>query len=227
MKIKTILISSVAIAATVGTAQSCMAIATSSFGLNIIKKILLGGITKSLGIFKNKQAFLENDLIDQAMPSQLRSINNILSQIAPGLVAKEKDYIAQAAAYTVNISEPILINAVNSLTADDVTRIANGAPGTATQVLKEKSASQIAAAIMPKVDEKLNQFGIVSSINTALQGSNLLGSIFGNNHQGAANVSATGGLSRYASEQMVDGLFNLIENYERQNSAEIKSALGK
>lgn len=227
MKIKTILISSVAIAATVGTAQSCMAIATSSFGLNIIKKILLGGITKSLGIFKNKQAFLENDLIDQAMPSQLRSINNILSQIAPGLVAKEKDYIAQAAAYTVNISEPILINAVNGLTADDVTRIANGAPGTATQVLKEKSASQIAAAIMPKVDEKLNQFGIVSSINTALQGSNLLGSIFGNNHQGAANVSATGGLSRYASEQMVDGLFNLIENYERQNSAEIKSALGK
>lgn len=227
MKIKTVLVSSIAVAAAATTAHSCMAIATSSFGLNIIKKILLGGITKSLGVFKNKQAFLENDLIDQAMPAQLRSINNILSQIAPSLVAKEKDYIAQAAAYTVNISEPILINAVNSLTADDVTRIANGEPGTATQVLKEKSASQIAAAIMPKVDEKLNQFGIVSSINTALQGSNLLGSIFGNNQQGTANVSATGGLSRFASEQMVDGLFNLIENYERQNSAELKSAIGR
>lgn len=80
-------------------------------------------------------------------------------------------------------------------------------------------------AIQPKVDEKLNQFGIVKSINTALQGSNLLGTIFG---QGSStNLSATGGLSKLASEQMVNGLFNIIENHEEQNAVSLYQALGK
>lgn len=224
MRIKTILVSTVAVAAIGTTTQSCLALATSSIGLSIIKSILLGGITKGLGIFKDKNAFLQNNLIDQAMPKQLRDINGILEKIAPSLVEKERDYIAQAAAYTVNISEPILKNAVNSLTADDVTRIANGQSGTATQILKEKTAQQLVTAIMPKVDEKLNEFGIVRSINLALQGNNMIGSIFGNQN---SNNIATGGLSKLASEQLVNGLFNIIENHEKQNSGDIFKALGK
>ena len=224
MRIKTILVSTVAVATIGTTTQSCLALATSSIGLSIIKSILLGGITKGLGIFKDKNAFLQNNLIDQAMPKQLRDINGILEKIAPSLVEKERDYIAQAAAYTVNISEPILKNAVNSLTADDVTRIANGQSGTATQILKEKTAQQLVTAIMPKVDEKLNEFGIVRSINLALQGNNMIGSIFGNQN---SNNIATGGLSKLASEQLVNGLFNIIENHEKQNSGDIFKALGK
>lgn len=224
MRIKTILVSTVAVATIGTTTQSCLALATSSIGLSIIKSILLGGITKGLGIFKDKNAFLQNNLIDQAMPKQLRDINGILEKVAPSLVAKERDYIAQAAAYTVNISEPILKNAVNSLTADDVTRIANGQSGTATQILKEKTAQQLVTAIMPKVDEKLNEFGIVRSINLALQGNNMIGSIFGNQN---SNNIATGGLSKLASEQLVNGLFNIIENHEKQNSGDIFKALGK
>lgn len=137
----------------ISTTQSCMAIATSSIGLTIIKQILLGGITKGLGILKNKDSFLANNLIDQAMPKTLRDINGILEKIAPNLVAKEKDYIAQAAAFTANLAEPILVNAVNSLNAEDVTRIANGGSGIATQILKEKTATQLVSALTPKVDE--------------------------------------------------------------------------
>lgn len=224
MKSKTIIVSALAASAIGITANSCVALATSSVGVAIIKQILLGGITKGLGIFKNKDAFLQNDLIDRALPSQLRQINSVLEKIAPSLVAKEKDYIAQAAAYTVNVSEPILVNAVNSLTSADVERIANGSSGTATLVLKEKTQAQLLAAIAPKVDEKLNQFGIVKSINTALQGSNLLGSIFGNSNSTTTSAS---GLSTLASEQMVNGLFNIVEDYEKQNSQKIMGAFGK
>lgn len=224
MKTKTIIISAVT-AVTVGvTANSCLALATSTVGIAIIKKVLLGGITKGLGIFKNKDAFLQNNLIDQAMPKTLRDVNSVLEKVAPNLVTKQRDYIAQAAAYTVNISEPILKNAVNSLTADDVTRIAQGGSGMATQVLKEKTSEQLVAAISPKVDEKLNEFGIVKSINTALQGNNLLGSLLGG---GKTSLSSSGGLTKLASEQMVNGLFNIIEDYEKQNSQEIFKALGK
>lgn len=114
MKFKTIIVATAAVATVATTAQSCLALATSTVGLAVLKKVLLGGITKGLGIFGNKQAFLENNLIDQALPKQLRDLNVVLEKIAPNLVAKERDYIAQAAVYTVDISKPILTNAVNS-----------------------------------------------------------------------------------------------------------------
>lgn len=223
MKTKTIIISAIAVTVVATTTQSCLALATSTVGIAIIKKVLLGGIKKSVRIFKNKDAFLQNDLIEQALPSQLRSINNILEKVAPNLVAKEKDYIAQAAAYTVNVSEPILTNAVNSLTSSDVERIANGGSGTATQILKEKTQEQLIQAIMPKVDDKLNQFGIAKSINTALQGNSLINSLLGNQTTSASGSA----LSRLASEQIVNGLFNIVEDYEKQNSSEIYKVLGK
>ena len=225
MKFKTIIVATAAVATVATTAQSCLALATSTVGLAVLKKVLLGGITKGLGIFGNKQAFLENNLIDQALPKQLRDLNVVLEKIAPNLVAKERDYIAQAAVYTVDISKPILTNAVNSLTTEDAARIAQGGKGAATQILKEKTAEQLMLAIQPKVDEKLNQFGIVSSINSALQGSNILGQIFGNGN--SSSLSATGGLSRLASEQMVNGLFNIIQNHEEQNAVSLYDALGK
>lgn len=201
--------------------NSCTAVASSSLGVAIIKRVLLGGIDKGLATFRDKDAFLQNNLIDQAMPSQLRDINNLLAKVAPSLVQKEREYIAQAAAYTVNVSEPILVNAVNSLTSEDVARIAQGGSGMATQVLKEKSATQLAAAITPKVDEQLNKFGIVNSINTALKGSSFLGNLLGNN-----NTSNTTGISQLASEQLVNGLFKIVEKHEKDNYQQIYNILG-
>lgn len=206
------------------TTQSCLAVATSGVGISIIKNVLLGGINKAVGIFSNKNAFLENDLIDQALPSQLREVNKILAKVSPSLLAKEKDFIAEAAAYTVNTSAPILKTAVNSLNAEDVTRIMQGEKGMATQILKEKTYSQLVAVIKPKVDEKLNQFGIVGSINTALQGSNLLGTLFGNSN--SSNLG-NGGLSTLAAEQLVNGLFKIVEQHEIQNHESIYKMMPK
>lgn len=203
------------------TMQSCTTLATTDLGLAVIKKLLLNGINKGMGIYGNKDAFLQNNLVDKALPKELRDINSTLEKIAPSLVAKEKEYIAQAASYTVNVSRPILEGAVNSLNAQDVTRIIQGT--TATQILKEKTQQQLVAAIMPKVDEQLNQYGIVKTINTALSGSNLLGSLLGGN----TNTVSSGGLSQLASEQMVNGLFNIIEDYEHQNSKTLLGPLGK
>jgi len=201
--------------------QSCQTMATTDLGLSIIKKVLLNGIDKGMGIYSNKEAFLQNNMVDKALPKELRDINSTLEKIAPSLVAKERDFIAQAAAYTVNLSKPILQDAVNSLNAQDVTRIIQGT--TATQILKEKTSQQLVAAIAPKVDEKLNEYGIAKTINTALSGNNLLGSLLG----GGSNNVNTGGLSKLASEQLVNGLFNIIEDYEHQNSKALLGPLGK
>lgn len=222
MRRNTILVATMAIATLGTTTQSCVALATSSVGLAILKQVLLGGITKGLNIFSDKNSFLANSLIDAAMPQQLKSINSTLQNLGlSNLVQKEKDYIAQAAAFTVETSRPILVNAVNSLTAEDAAKIVQGGSGAATQILREKTAQQLMDAIAPKVDAKLNEFGIVQSLNTALKGSSILGSILGNSN----TTSVTGGISKLASEQMVNGLFNIIQNHEQQNSSQILNSL--
>lgn len=221
-----LIVAAVSTVAVTTTATSCVALATSSVGLTLIKQILLGGVTKGLNIFKDKNSFLSNNLIDQALPTQLQKVNSTLQSIGlSNLVSKEKDYIAQAAAYTVGVSQPILTNAVNNLTTEDAARIAQGGSGIATQILKEKTESQLIAAIAPKVDEKLNQFGIVKSINTALSGNNLLGSILGNGNSNSSALS--GGLSQLASQQLVNGLFNIIQKHEVDNTGMLKNALNQ
>ena len=70
------------------------------------------------------------------------------------------------------------------------------------------------AAIAPKVDAKLNEYGIVRSVNLALQGNNLLGGLLGNQN---SSSSASLSLSNLATEQMVNGLFNIVENSEKTN----------
>lgn len=223
MKRNTILVATMAVVTLGTTTQSCVALATSSVGLAVLKQILLGGITKGLNIFSNKDSFLSNQLIDAAMPQQLRDVNNALQKLGlNNLVQKEKEYIAQAAQFTVETSRPILINAVNNLTAQDAARIAQGGTGVATQILKEKTSQQLMAAIAPKVDAKLNEFGIVKTLNNALAGSNLLGGLLGGQN---STSSVTGGISRFASEQMVNGLFNIIQNHEQQNSSAIMNSL--
>ncbi|WP_304343416.1 DUF4197 family protein [Chryseobacterium koreense] len=221
MRRNTILVATMAVATLGTTTQSCLALATSSVGLTILKQILLGGITKGLDIFSNKDSFLANQLIEAALPQQLKSINNTLTNLGlSNLVQKEKEYIAQAAAFTVETSRPILVNAVNSLTAEDAARIVQGGSGAATQILRERTSQQLMAAIAPKVDAKLNEFGIIKTLNTALTGNNILTTILG-----GQNTSVTSGISHFASEQMVNGLFNIIQNHEQQNSAQIMNAL--
>ena len=204
------------------TLQSCTTMATSDIGLSIIKKILLGGIDKGMNIYGNKESFLQNNLVDKALPKQLRDINTTLEKVAPSLVAKEREYIADAAVYTVNIAKPILQTAVNSLNAQDVTRIMQGEKGTATLILKEKTSQQLVSSIAPRVEQELNKYGIVKTINTALSGSNLLGNLLGNKTS-ATNAS---GLSTLASEQIVNGLFNIIEDHEKQNTSSLLGSFG-
>lgn len=224
MRRNTFIAATMAISTLAATTQSCVALATTGVGLAVLKQILLGGITKGLNIFSNKDSFLANQLIDAAMPQQLKAINNQLQSLGLGnLVQKEKEYIAQAAAFTVETSRPILVNAVNNLTTEDAGRIAQGGTGVATQILRERTSQQLMAAIAPKVDAKLNEFGIVKTLNTALAGSNILGSLLG----GQNSTTITGGLSRFASEQMVNGLFNIIENHAQQNSSAILNSVNE
>ncbi len=221
MKKNTFIIAVFSIATLGSSVQSCATLAGTSIGLAIVKNVLLGGINKGLGIFSDKDSFLGNQLISQAMPKALKDFNSGLEKVGLGsLVTKEKAYIAQAAAFTVNISRPILEDTVNKLTTEDAKNIVQGGSGVATQILKERSSAQLVAAISPVVDNKLNEYGVVKMFNTALANTPMIGTLLG-----SQNTMASGMLSRFASEQLVNGLFNIIQDHENQNFSKIKTAV--
>ena len=209
-------------AAILSSTQSCMALATTDIGMAIVKRILLRGIDRAANTYSNKQAFMQSDLVERALPKNLRDIYNTLQRVAPSLVTKQKENVASAAAYTVGVAKPILVNTVNNLTADDVRRIVQNGKGGATQVLMEKSSQQLVQAIAPRVEQELNKYGLAKTINTALSGSNILGGLLGGNR----NEVSTSALSSLVSEQIVTGMYNIIRQTEEESSNEIPTTIG-
>lgn len=212
--------------------QSCTASQlgqSASFGYQFIKGVLSDGTQQGLNIWSNPSQFVTHQLIDLALPESLKNINSKLTNLGlQSLVTKEKQYIAEAAKVSVEIAKPILSDAISQMTAADAISIISGGKGAATRFLKQKTQTQLIAAIQGRVDSKLNEYGLVKSLNTALNSSSLSGIL--SSVTGNTNTSATSGLSQMASEQMVNGLFKIVENYEnekRNNSAQLLNNLVK
>ena len=192
-----------------------------TMGIGALQNLLFNASNHGFNILGNPNDFMTNALIESAMPDQLRKVNSTLQSIGlSNLVTKEKQYFAQAAQFAVITAKPIVSQAIKEMTVTDAINIAAGGKGAATAYLKNKTREKLIAAMQPQVDQKLNEFGIVKTLNTALNGSSasgILGSILGTNQNNQINGTAP--ISRLASEQMVNGLFYVIENYEVNNLA--------
>ena len=205
---------------TLGSLMSCGAGSGSTMGVSAIQNLLSNASNQGFSILGNPEEFATNALIESAMPQELRNINNTLQSLGLGnLVKKEKQYFAEAAKLTVNTSKPIVKQAIREMTIADAANIIAGGKGAATSYLQNKTREKLIDAIQPQVDAKLNEYGIVKSLNTAVSGSSvggILGTILGTDKKN--NVNTISPISILASEQMVDGLFYVIKNYEVNNA---------
>lgn len=196
---------------TTGTAQ------TAGFGLQAVQFALNGGLNNVVSLFNDPKSFISNALIDAAMPKELKDINKSLTDVGLGsLVDKEKNMIAGVAKSTVSTAEPILKNAINNLTAQDVATIAMGGKGAATKILREKTEAQLVQALTPVVSKQVSQLGLNNVLNNALLGEKgkAITSILG----AVAGVKTTGNVSQnidtYVTQQLTDGIYKVIEDSE-------------
>lgn len=196
--------------------SSCGTSSPMGLGLKAIQAILRTSTNHGFKVMSNPEEFVSSALFEAAMPQKLKDINEKLEAIGMGhLVKQEKQYIAQAAQLTAGIAKPIVNKAINEMTAQDAAHIIAGGKGAATRYLREKTQKQLVQAIQPKINEELNKVGLLKTLNAAIGGGNagnILGAILGKNSQGQADTTAP--ISQLASQQVVNGLFKLIENYE-------------
>ncbi len=189
----------------------------SNIALNTVQNTLTGGLNNALSIFGDAQDFLTNALIEAAMPQELKDLNEKLNNLGLSqIVDKEKVMIGEIARTSVSTARPIVEDAINNMTTQDAISIISGGKGAATQFLKGQSATQLTEALSPVVTSKMNQLGVNNLLENALGGNNALNSILGAVLNGNQNTSTslTQNLNDVVTQQLVDGLFNIIEDAE-------------
>lgn len=191
----------------------------SSVGLNILQNVLLKGINQGVGLFNHPKGFLSNALIESVMPKELQQLNRGLEAMGMGsLVEKEKQYLGEIAGFVARKAQPILIDAVKNMTAADAASIITGKPGAATDYLRRVAEQRLISAMTPTIDQKLNEYPAIRSLNARLSTAGGLGSLLGGLLGSTATPQTTQGpLSHLVAEYMTKGLFKVIENYERGN----------
>ncbi|MDR2122110.1 MAG: DUF4197 domain-containing protein [Flavobacteriaceae bacterium] len=201
--------------------------------LNTVKQILTSGTDQGFSVLGNVDSFLTNTLIDAVIPEELKKINTQLENLGlESLVEKEKQYIGKAAAASVNTVKPIITSAIQELTLSDAISILSGGKGAATQYLKNKTRDKLIEAIQPQVETLLNSGEVLPLINKATKDKTIqsaINIITGNKE--TTNIEAGSSISRYATEQIVDGLFEVTKDYEVNNfgltESILKSTLNK
>lgn len=189
----------------------------SNVALNTVQKTLNGGLNNALTIFGDSDNFLSNALIEAAMPKELKQINSKLTDLGLSqIVAQEKAMIGQIANASVSTAKPIVENAINSITTQDAITIISGGKGAATQYLKDQSYTQLVDAISPVVSSQMDQLGVNQLLGNALGNNNALNSILGTVLGGNQSSSITQNLNGAVTQQLVDGLFNIIEDTENK-----------
>ncbi|MGM5629956.1 DUF4197 domain-containing protein [Apibacter raozihei] len=225
---KLILVSTFVISLQSCDTQGSSTSTTSTAGLNTVKQMMTSSTNQGFSVLGNSNSFITNALIEAVMPDELKKINTKLENLGlSSLVTKEKEYIGKAAESSVNVAKPIITSAIQEMTISDAVSILSGGKGAATEYLKNKTQSKLIAAIQPQVESQLNSNGLTSLINNATKDKSVKSAIDAllGNKQSSTNSNVSSSISQYASQQIVDGLFEVAKDYEMKNSIS-KSILG-
>ncbi|MCX2679723.1 DUF4197 family protein [Galbibacter sp. EGI 63066] len=202
----------------------------SNMMLNTVQSVLNNGTQSAFTVFGDSDSFLTNALIEAAMPQKLKDINQKLQSMGLNhIVEKEKVLISEIANSTITTARPVVKKAINEMTPQEAISIVSGGQGAATQYLKNKTHDQLVSAITPVVNQQTERLGVNSLLSNALGGNNMLnsilGAVMGTND---AASSTTDMLQSAITNQLVDGMFNIVEDVERdarQNPGTVLNAI--
>lgn len=189
--------------------------------LGAVQGVLHKGTSTAFDVFGDSEEFLTNKLIESALPKELRDINTKLESIGLSqIVKKEKQYISQIAKTTINKASPVLKNAINQMTLSDALNIIASGEGSATRYLKTKTSSDLNAIIKPIVSEQTKKLGLDTLMDNALGGNNdALNGLLGTILTGGSDQNVSQLIDDAVTEQLITGLFKIVEDVENTTRA--------
>ncbi len=174
-----------------------------------LKEALTVGIKNGANLASATDGFLKNDLIRLPFPPDVIRVKEKLEKTSVGKqkVEEFETGINRAAELASKEAAPIFINAIKEMSIGDGFTILKGADNAATNYLREKTTSQLAAKFSPVVQTAIDQVKVMSlwnGLTTAYNASTIL--------TGKDEVETD--LNKYITDRAISGLFTLVEKEE-------------
>jgi hypothetical protein len=174
-----------------------------------LKEALTVGIKNGADKASITDGFLKNDLIKLPFPPDVVRVKEKLEGTSLGK-AKVEEFevgINRAAELASKEAAPIFINAIKEMSISDGFTILKGADNAATNYLKDKTTSELAAKFSPIVQsaiDKVNVMSLWGKVTTAYNATTIL--------SGKDEVDTD--LNKYITDRAISGLFKLVEDEE-------------
>lgn len=176
-----------------------------SGGLKEALKLGAQTATKNLSA---TNGFFGNQLIKILMPPEVRTIEAKMRQFGMGsIVDKAILSMNKAAEDASGQALPILVNAITSFTIQDGLAILKGNNTAATDLLRTKTSTQIAAAFRPVISKSMSKYNVEQLWSQVFSQYNALPVI-----KNKVNTDITG----YITDKAISGLFTTVGQEEQK-----------
>ncbi len=173
-----------------------------------LREALKLGAKNATQTLSASNGFFGNQLIKILMPPEVRNIENKMRQFGMGKVVDNAILAMNRAAEDASSQAlPILVNAVTSFTIQDGLSILNGGNDAATNLLKQRTSPQIAAAFRPVIANSMGKYNVEKLWQTVFATYNTLPII-----KNKVNTDLTG----YITDRAMSGLFSTIAVEEKK-----------
>jgi hypothetical protein len=172
-----------------------------------LKEALEVGVDKAIGYLGQDGGFLNDAQVKIPLPSMLQQLDTGLRAMGKGDLADE--FVAtmnHAAEQAVPKTAGIFGDAIGKLTLEDARAILNGPDDAATQYFRQTSGEELAAAVLPVVEQATEKTGVTAAYKQLVAGSGVLGNFMD---------SSSLDLDRYVTDKTLDGLFVKLAQEEK------------
>jgi len=165
------------------------------------------GSEQTVSLVSATDGFLDNPLIHIPLPDKIQSVASVMRNFGMGSQVDTFETTMNRAAESASKEAlPVLSQAIQQLTFDDVMEIWKGENDAATQYFKGKTTSQLQEKFRPIVEDAVQQTGVTKVYQNMISAP-AVSTMF--------NESDLD-LNKYVTEKTVDGLFVMLAKEEEK-----------
>ncbi|MDX8393661.1 MAG: DUF4197 domain-containing protein [Mariprofundales bacterium] len=173
-----------------------------------LKEALDIGLRHTVDFTGKKDGFWMNEAIKIALPQELQAPVKLLDKMGMGSIADDLHQRMNRAAETAApLAKPIFLDALKSMTIQDVKQVLQGKDDAATRYFEDKTNTNLTTAFRPVVAEQMQEAGAMQVYQTL--------------KQKYADIPFVGGmldydLEAYVTKQALTGMFHVLAEEEQK-----------
>ena len=174
-----------------------------------LRQALSVGARRAVERASKTDGFFGNPAIHIALPHSVEKLGRSLRDIGLGQVVDELELsLNRAAERAAAEATPILLDAVTSVTFEDVVSILTGGDTAATEALRARTEGRLAEVFQPIIEDKMAEVGVTRSYERLVERAGPFLVLLGGDE--------SQDLSGYVTGKTLDGLFTLVAEEEKK-----------